>query len=55
MIFIINLLHVNIYTFNEIGFVAKRTKGCSNLFEGKVFKTIKKWRTKMTIPCPLIS
>lgn len=42
-------------TFNEIGLVARRTKGCNSSFEGKDFRTNKKWRSKMTIPCPLIS
>lgn len=58
--------HINIFvilyyhkfvdiTFNEIGLVARRTKGCNSSFEGKVFRTNKKWRSKMTNPCPLIS
>lgn len=42
-------------TFNEIGLVARRTKGCNSSLEGKDFRTNKKWRSKMTIPCPLIS
>lgn len=29
-------------TFNEIGLVARRTKGCNSSFEGKVFRTNKK-------------
>lgn len=42
-------------TFNKIGFVARRINGFIILLDVKVLTPIKKWRSKITIPCPLIS
>lgn len=42
-------------TFNAIGFVAKRIKDWIIPFDFKDLSTIPKWRSSMTIPCPLIS